>query len=486
MEGKPRRFSRFLVVAGGAALLGALGVLGVRVRRRTLARRVETERGGLPRVVVIGGGAAGLFCSLGLKDAPVETVVIDRVNHYLYEALIYQLATGQLDEDDVSLPLREELRRAPNTTVLMAEVLGIDLERHMVHLRDHPHTVFYDYLVMATGLEPNYFGHEEWARYAPPLKTLADAVDLRDRILSTFEEAERIGDSGRHPELNTIVLVGGGPTGVEMAGALSEMLRATPREGYKRFDPASVRIVLIEAASRLLPGFSEETAAKVRGKLESMGVEIRLGHAVESIDAEGVVAEGERIASRTIVWTAGMHATPLARATGLPTDSSGRVYVAPDLTAAEHPEVYVIGDAAHVEQDGELLPALAPVALEEARYAARSITRAVAGRTPSRPFRYFDRGEAATVGRGYGAVEALGGRVKLTGVLAKIVWVAAHLFFQVPAGDKTRMLSKWTWASLTPRLRSRVITGDESVTLETHDESVAQRPAGETVTRATH
>lgn len=462
-----RRRRSLLAVAGGLLLATAAAVTVGRVRRRVQRERVRSELGGyLPRVVIVGGGAAGLFTALELRDAPVETVLIDRVNHYRYEALLYQVATGQLDEDEVSLPLRDELGSSPNTTVLLGEVDGIDLERREVHLRTQPHSLLYDYLVVATGLEPDYFGHDEWARFAPPLKTLADALRLRDRFLASFEEAERSGQPGEHPELRTFVIVGGGPTGVEMAGALAEMVRVTPADEFKRFDPHLAHIVLLEAGDRLLPTFSGETSRKVRERLEASGIEVRLGQPVESIDAEGVVVSGDRIASRNVVWAAGTRATPIGRVSGLPTDEHGRIVVGPDLAVIGRPEAFAVGDVARFEQGGRALPGIAPVALEEAHYVGKAITRRVAGLAPSRPFRYVDRGTVAAVGRGYGVLEAMNGRIRMTGFTAKLVWIAAHVLFQVPFGDKTRMATTWPWASLRPRLRARVITGPESAETE--------------------
>lgn len=441
----------------GLALGAALGVLAfMRVRRRTDARRrrfeetIRARDGRLPRVVILGGGAGGLFCALALKDAPVETVVVDRADRVVYEALLYQVATGRLDDRDVSLPMREALGRVANASLLTAEADGIDLARHEVHLRAHPHSVLYDYLVIATGLEPDYFGHEEWARYARPLKTLEDAEELHRRISTSLEEA-REQDGQSRPELSTVVLVGGGPTGVELAGALAEM--PTDESSGDGEPSHRVRVVLVEALPRLLPAFSAETAEKVRARLEARGVEIRLGSPVEEIDAEGATVGGERIPSRNVVWAAGMRPTPLGRAAGLPTDDAGRIVTLPDLTVPEHPEVYAIGDGAHVEAGGRALPALAPVALEEAHYVARSLTHAVEGRPAARPFRYVDRGEIATVGRGWGVLEALDGRVKLRGLPAELAWIAGHVFLQVPPGDKMRMLSEYTRASLAARRR---------------------------------
>lgn len=457
-----------------AGVITLVTVRGLRIRQARRAAERARLAGGLPRVVVLGGGAGGLFCALALKDAPVETLVIDRVNHYLYEALIYQVATGQLDEEDVSLPLRDALARIPNATVLMAEVNGLDLERHEVHLRDRPHSVLYDYLVIATGLEPNYLGHDDWAEHAMPLKTLADAVTLRDHVLTKLEEAELSDDPAAHPELSTFVLVGGGPTGVEMAASLVEMLQATTTRDFKRFDPRRARVTLLEAGPRLLPTFTPEVSQKVRARLEALGVEILVNHPVESIDADGVIVEGKRIASKSVVWTAGMRATPIGGLARVAMDREGRILVGPDLTVPGHPEVFAIGDVAHAEQNGAPLPGLSPVALEEAEYAARAIMRAVGGRPTGRPFRYVDRGTLATVGRDYGVWEALRGRVRMTGLPAKLVWVVAHFLLQVPAGDRARMLGKWTFGSLTTRLRARVITGPDSREMEQREPQPAE------------
>jgi NADH dehydrogenase len=411
--------------------------------------------------VIIGGGLGGLFCAMTLRDAEVDVVVVDRANHYLYQALIYQVATAELDAGEVSMPIRERLGRQKNTYVVMAEVTCVDTELKQVRLSDD-RALDYDFLVIATGLEVNYFGHDEWQPFAPTLKTLRDAVDLRERILSSFEHAEALRDPSCCPELTTFVLVGAGPTGVELAGALAEMVRDTlPRE-FKRFDPTTTRIILAEAGDRVLPSFSPEISAKVLAKLRKMGVEVRLNSPVDLIDAKGAVVAGERIASDNVIWTAGVRATPTGEAAGLEIDAMGRVVVGPDLTAPGHPDIYAIGDVAHIDREGGSLPAVAQVAVQTAKYVGHSIIDRVESKPAQPPFSYYDKGYLATVGRNYAVLETANGRVKLAGYLAKMIWAFIHLLYQMPNQDKTTMFVTWTWSYVTHRLGSRVIIGRKS------------------------
>ena len=467
-RGSPSRLSLFAALAtiAAAAALLALG------RRRALEaggerRRKAIEQTGrrLPRVVILGGGLGGLFCARALKNAPVEVVLIDKANHYLYQALIYQVATGLLGEGEVAMPIRERVGGNANTYVVMAEVTGVDVLARKVTVAGGD-TYAYDYLVLATGLEPDYFGHEDWAEYAPTLKTLEDALELRERILGTFEEAELLDDPTCCPELTTFVLVGAGATGVEMAGALADMVRYTLPHDFKRFDPRWTRIVLVEAGPRVLPGFSPETSAKVDAKLRSMGVEIRLDSPVELIDAQGVVASGERIASRNVIWTAGVRATRVGLWADLITDRLGRIQVEADLSVPGHPEIFAIGDLAHCEVCGETLPCVAQVALQGGRYVGRSIawretgqpqSPLVMGGTPPGPFDYFDKGYLAAVGRNYAVMETLHGKVKLAGRPAKLIWAFIHLLYQMPNSDKVTMFTKWAWTTATRQLGTRVI-----------------------------
>ena len=468
----PRRsgggLSLFAILAAIIAGL-TLFVLGRRklgeARAERRRRNIEESGRRLPRVVILGGGLGGLFCARALKNAPVEVVLIDKANHYLYQALIYQVATGLLGEGEVAMPIRERIGGNANTYVVMAEVTGVDVVARKVTVADGD-TYRYDYLVLATGLEATYFGHEDWARYAPTLKTLDDALELRDRILSAFEEAELLDDPACCPELTTFVLGGGGATGVEMAGALADMVRYTLPHDFKRFDPRTTRIVLVEAGDRVLPAFSPETSAKVDAKLRKMGVEIRLGTPVEEIDGDGVVAGGERIRARNVIWTAGVRATQLGVWADLITDKLGRIHVNPDLTVPGHPEIYAIGDLAHCETCGETLPCVAQVALQGGRYAGRSIayretgeqpSPLVPGGTPPEPFDYFDKGYLAAVGRNYAVMETLHGKVKLSGPPAKLIWAFIHLLYQMPNSDKVTMFTKWAWTTGTRRLGTRII-----------------------------
>lgn len=411
-----------------------------------------------PRVVIVGGGLGGLFCAMKLRNAEVDVVVVDRANHYLYQALIYQVATSELDAGEVSMPIRERIGRFPNTYVIMAEVTCIDTDARQVSLADD-RALDYDFLVLATGLEVDYFGHDEWAPHAPTLKTLRDAVDLRERILSAFEHAETLRDPTSCPEITTFVLVGAGPTGVEMAGALAEMKRDTLQREFKRFDPAQAHIILAEAGDRVLPSFSPEVSAKVERKLRAMGVDVRLGSKVDHIDEHCAVVGGETVATRNVIWTAGVKATPVGAMAGLETDELGRVVVGPDLTAVGHPEIYAIGDVARIDRDGEPLPAVAQVALQSGKYVGRSIAGRVASRPVAEPFSYFDKGYLATVGRDYAVMETADRKIHLTGFSAKLIWAFIHLLYQMPNQDKATMFVTWTWSWITRRLGSRVIVG---------------------------
>ncbi|HOD36694.1 MAG TPA: NAD(P)/FAD-dependent oxidoreductase [Syntrophales bacterium] len=409
-----------------------------------------------PRVVIVGGGCGGIEAARALRDTPVDVILIDRVNHYLFQALLYQVAGGMLDAGDIAFPIREVLQHHGNAFVAHAEVTGVDKEKRCVYAsrRKHPH--FYDYLILATGAEGSYFGHDEWSKFAPGLKTLRDGISLRSRILRAFERAEMQEDPRSRPELFTFVLVGGGPTGCEMAGALAEMVRHTLKSDFRCFDPRWARIILVDAAPRVLPSFSPDLSEKARVRLEKMGVEVRLGHAIEKIDEEGVVLGGERIRSLNVLWMAGVTASPAGRWLGVETDRAGRVKVAPDLTVPGHPEIFVVGDTALVVgENGKPLPGVAQVAMQEGRYAGRTISRRVAGQPPLPPFKYFDKGNLATIGRNYAILES--GKLKLAGFAANLVWAFIHIYFLLQKEDRFVVFLKWAFNYITQRRSSRII-----------------------------
>src|SRR5215470_6647153 len=341
------------------------------------AAKREDDR---PVVVIVGGGMAGLSAAKALKNAPVSVYVIDRNNHNVFQPLLYQVATSVLAPGQIAAPIRSVLRGQRNATTLLGEVTGVDSEKRCVYVTDADRKdvpVRYDYLILATGARGSYFGHNEFAAHAPGLKTLADAVAVRNKILEAFERAEAEEDPAAHRDLLTFVLVGAGPTGVEMAGAISVLIRRSLRKDFRRIDPLSARVVLIDANDRVLSAFAPDISEAAKRRLERLGVEVCLGHPVERVDEAGVVVGGERIASRTVIWTAGVAPSPAGKWIGAPTDRAGRVRVLPDLSVPGHSEIFVVGDTATVDRDGKPLPGVAQVALQQGRYAGRAIARRV-------------------------------------------------------------------------------------------------------------
>lgn len=409
----------------------------------------------LPRVVIVGGGFGGLAAAKALAREPVQVLLIDRANHSLFQPLLYQVAGAMLDAGDIAFPIRAEFRRQPGVVVAMAEVTGIDTAARRVLATRFHGPIPYDYLVLATGAEGSYFGHGDWEARAPGMKTLADAVRLRSRILKAFEDAELEPDPAVREALTTFVVVGGGPTGCELAGTLAEMFRHTLRAEFRRFDPHGARIILVEAGPRILAMFAEGLSAKAQVKLRALGVDIRLGRPVEAIDAQGVVVAGQRIPSRNVIWTAGVRATPVAAWLGAEADRGGRVEVQPDLSLPGHPGVFVIGDAALVLQDGQPLPGVAPVALQSGRYVAKRIARRVAGRPDPGPFRYLDKGMLATVSRNFAVLQS--GPVRWSGAVAKYAWAFVHIFYLMQTDDRVLVFLKWAYEFFTWRRGTRII-----------------------------
>jgi NADH dehydrogenase FAD-containing subunit len=410
------------------------------------------------RVVIVGGGFGGLAAARALKNARAHVVVVDRENHHLFQPLLYQVATSVLTPGQIASPIRAILKRQRNTMVILGEVTGVDTARRCVFvdtLDREGVALAYDDLILATGASHSYFGHDEFEPFAPGLKSLADAVAVRNRILRAFEQAEAEEDPQRHRDLLTVVLVGAGPTGVEMAGALAVLVRNTLQSEFRRIVPTSARIVLVDAASRVLGTFAERLSGSARTRLEQLGVEVRLGHPVERIDADGVVVAGERIASKTVIWTAGVTPSPAGRWLGAEMDRAGRVRVKPDLSVPEHPEIFVVGDTASLDQDGRPLPGVAQVAMQQGRYAGRLIRRRIAGKLAPRPFRYFDKGSMAVVGKGFAVLET--GRLRLSGLLAWMVWAAVHLGFLAQSSLRVSVFVQWVWTYLTGQRGSRLI-----------------------------
>lgn len=412
----------------------------------------------LPHVVIVGGGFGGLAAARALRNAPVRVTLIDRSNHHLFQPLLYQVATAMLAPGDIAAPIRRLLRGQRNVTVAMADVTGVSANnrRVLVNYLGRPDTPYeYDYLILATGSSHSYFGHNEFAEFAPGMKSLADAEAVRAKVLKAFETAEIEEDPTKHQDLLTFVLVGGGPTGVEMAGALAELRRFTLRSDFRRINPQQARIILAEAGPRILANFPEELSRKAQARLEAVGVEVHTGQPVKMIDEEGVVIGNERIPCRTVIWTAGVTPSPAGRWLNAPTDKAGRVRVQNDCSVPGRPEVFVIGDTASLDQDGKPLPGVAQVALQQGRYVGGVISNRETGRPAPPPFRYFDKGNMAVIGRGFAILDS--GFVKLSGIPAWLAWAFIHLIFLPAAGNRVRVWTQWVWSYLTFQRSSQLI-----------------------------
>ncbi len=423
----------------------------------------------LHRVVIIGGGFGGLIAARSLNKTPTHVTLIDRRNFHLFQPLLYQVATGGLSPANIAAPLRAILRRQRNTTVLMGEVTGFDLERKEVRLADGGRIPF-DSLIVAAGSTHHYFGHEEWEKLAPGLKTIEDATEIRRRVLLAFEKAERETDPHELQRLLTFVVVGGGPTGVEMAGAIAELARHTLRADFRNFNPASARVILVEGQKRVLSAFHESLSAKAKTALEELGVEVWLNYHVTAIEPdhvmvtpEGGQGEPRRIDTATVVWAAGVKASPLgkllAEAVGLQTDRMGRVPVNPDCTIDNRPDIFVIGDLANCPgPDGRPLPGLAPVAMQQGEYVANVIVRRLRGESPKGPFRYFDKGMMATIGRARAVGESFG--IKFSGYVAWLAWLFVHLLYITRFENRVLVLLQWFWNYVTRNRTARLITNE--------------------------
>jgi NADH:quinone reductase (non-electrogenic) len=405
-----------------------------------------------PHVVIVGGGFAGLSAARALRREPVQITLVDRHNHHVFQPLLYQVATAGLSSPDIAAPLRHILRHQKNASVILAEATGVDLRARRLLLSDGG--LDYDYLVVATGATHSYFGHDEWAHDAPGLKTLEDAIDIRRRVLLAFEEAEREQDRERQDQWLTFVVVGAGPTGVEMAGTLAEIARHPLRGEFRRIDHDRARVILVEGTDRVLPPYPPELSEKARRQLEGLGVRVRTGSLVTGIDAGGVSLGAERIAARTVVWAAGVAASPLGRGLGVPVDRAGRVKVESDLSVPGHREVFVVGDLAAFEQDGQLVPGVAPAANQMGHHAALNIRRSLEGQ-PSAAFRYRDKGSLATIGRK--AAVAVIGRLRLSGVLAWMAWLGIYTFFLIGFRNRIVVMLDWAVAYFTYQRHARLL-----------------------------
>jgi NADH dehydrogenase len=411
-----------------------------------------------PLIVIVGGGFGGLAAAKALKTAPAQVVLIDRTNHHLFQPLLYQVATSELTPGQIGSPIRGIVGAQKNTTVILGEVTGVDKDKKCVYVSSVDRTEVplpYDFLVLATGVTHSYFGHDEFERFAPGLKNLADAVAIRNKILHAFEQAEAEEDPRGHRDLLTFVLVGAGPTGVEMASAIAILVRNTLQSEFRRINPETARIILLDRSPRILGSFAEELAGAARKRLEGLGVEVRLGCAVDQIDAAGVTVAGERICSRTVIWTAGVTPSPAGKWLNAEMDRAGRVRIKPDLSLPDHPEVFVVGDTASFDQDGKPLPGVAQVAIQQGHYAGRLIHRRIAGKPTPPPFRYFDKGNMAVVGKGFAILQS--GKIHISGSLAWLAWAAVHLQFLAQSNLRASVFLQWMWTYVTGQRGSRLI-----------------------------
>lgn len=424
----------------------------------------------LHRVVILGGGFGGLSAALRLKRAPVQVTLIDRCNYHLFQPLLYQVATGSLSPANISSPLRNILKRHKNTRVLLGEATNIDVANQRLILSDG--AIEYDTLIVATGSSHQYFGHDEWERYAPGLKTVEDATDMRRRILLAFETAERETDPEKLAALMTFVIVGGGPTGAELAGALAEIANDTLRRDFRNIDPSKARIILVEGGDRVLPAYPPKLSEAAKKMIERLGVSVRTGVMVTDVQQHSVtVREGDRseiIPTRTILWAAGVLGSPLgrivARETGVPIDRAGRVSVQSDCSVAGHPEIFVIGDLANfTHQTGKPLPGVAQPAIQEGDYVARAIVRRLRGKAP-KPFHYFDKGNLAVIGRGAAVADL--NWLRLSGFPAWLMWIFIHLLYIVEFQNRLLIFVQWAWFYFSYDRSARLITGKSPLPLD--------------------
>jgi NADH dehydrogenase len=406
------------------------------------------------RVVILGCGFAGLWAAQGLRKAPVDLTVIDRYNHHLFTPLLYQVATAGLSAPAIAAPIRHILARQKNATVLLGEVTGIDVPGRSVVLDDGKR-IPYDRLLVSTGSMHSYFGNDAWEEFAPGLKTLDDAFEIRSRILLAFERAERETDAAARAAWLTFVVIGAGATGVELAGTLAEIARQTLHGEFRHFDPRSARVILVEGTDRVLPPYPADLSEKARLQLERLGVTVWLGKRVTAVDAQGVSMGNDRIEARTVIWAAGVASSPLGRALGAPTDRAGRVLVEPDLTVPGHPEIFVAGDLAGVQTDGKPVPGIAPAAKQMGRHAARNIQRSLENQKTA-PFRYRDYGQLATIGRSAAVAEI--GKLKLSGFVAWFIWLVAHIYFLINFRNRLVVLIDWGSSYFTYNRYARIFT----------------------------
>ena len=417
--------------------------------------RGERARPEMPHVLILGGGFAGLYAARALKRAPVRVTLVDRRNHHLFQPMLYQVATAALNPSDIAAPIRSVLRDQPDTEVLLGEVESIDPVNRRVVLTDGADST-YDYLIIATGARHSYFGHDEWERFAPGLKSIEDALTIRQRVLLAFEKAEREADPVRRHALLTFVIVGGGPTGVEMAGAVAELRRYALRRDFRRIDPREATVLLLEGGQRLLTSYPQSLSDRAKRDLRRLGVEVRTETLVTNIRPGSVQAAGWTIPTQTVIWAAGNVASPVLRTLGTPLDNAGRAIVEPDCTIPGHPEIFVLGDAALFNhQEGGPLPGISPVAIQMGEYAARTIEGDLE-RRPRRAFKYWDKGQLAVIGRGHAVADIW--KLHFGGFLAWLIWTFVHIFFLIGFRNRILVMIQWAWSYLTFGRGARLIT----------------------------
>ncbi|HQZ17777.1 MAG TPA: NAD(P)/FAD-dependent oxidoreductase [Vicinamibacteria bacterium] len=412
-------------------------------------------RGSTPRVVILGGGFAGLYAARVLDDAAVAVTLVDRKNHHLFQPMLYQVATAALNPADIAAPIRSILSGQRNCRVLLAEAKRVDLEASAVITDAQP--IPFDYLIVATGASHSYFGHDDWAEKAPGLKTIEDALDIRRRVFLAYESAEREIDPEKRRAFMTFVVIGAGPTGVEMAGALAEISRRTLARDFRTIDPRSARIILVEGVDRVLPPFPEDLSSAARAQLERLGVEVWTGTRVTGIDEAGVTLGADRIGARTVIWAAGVQGSEVAGSLGVELDRAGRVPVNPDLSVPGAPHVFVAGDLASIRQDGSPVPGVCPAAMQAGRHAARNVAALSRGGSTT-PFRYVDKGSFAVIGRGAAVGDLFGW--KMSGRLAWFAWLGIHITFLIGFRNRIIVLLGWAYSYLTHRRGARLITGN--------------------------
>jgi NADH dehydrogenase len=410
------------------------------------------------RIVIIGGGFAGIAAAHALRHADADVVLIDRRNHHIFQPLLYQVATAVLSPAEIAAPIRQLEVKQRNLSVLLAEVTGVDVASRTIEATSPgvgARKITFDYLVVAAGMRPSYFGHDEFAPFAPGLKNLSDAETIRGKILGAFELAATTEDEGERARQMTFVLVGAGPSGVELAASLAHMVKVTLKGNFHRIDPAKANIILLDAGARVLPAFAEALSRRVTRRLTKLGVKVLTGVKVETVDEQGVIASGNRIPSATVLWTAGVAASPIPKMLGTKTDRAGRALVDPFLKVVDTPGVFVVGDAASVMQNEHPVPGVAQAAIQEGRYVGRLIAKELKGRKAKRPFRYFDKGNMAVVGKNYAVLER--GWLRTSGFLTWLVWAFVHILALPQLQNRLRVQRQWLWSYFTGQRSSRLI-----------------------------